>query len=392
MRALPVLKFVSDFRIGGTERQFVLAATALDPGRFDVHVGCFRKIGQFLTGVERRGLPVSEYPINSLHNAGSLRQRFRLARYLSQHRVRIVHAYGFYSNLFAVPAARFGRSRIVIASVRDSGDLWTSRQRFVHRVVSRLADHVVVNANAVAEILTREGYDPDKISVIRNGIDIARFDAARNDGRIHRELALPAATPLVTVVSRLSRSNGVEFKGVRHFLDAAARVSAGVDEARFVVVGDGISRADLERHAERIGLSRRVLFTGFRLDIPDILAASTVAVLPSLTEGLSNSLLESMAAGLPVVATRVGGSPEALGEGECGIIVPPGDDAFLASAIGRLLRDRALRARLGRAGRSRVERLFSVRKMIADTEALYERLLEQPVRQGSSLAMRRGAL
>ena len=389
MGAVPVLKFVSDFRIGGTERQFVLAATALDPARFDVHVGCFRKIGQFLAGIERRNLPVSEYPIDSLHNARSLRERFRLARYLSRHRVRLVHAYGFYSNLFAVPAARSSRSRIVIASVRDSGDLWTSRQRFVQRVVSRFADHVVVNANAVAEVLAREGYDSRKISVIRNGIDVTRFDAARNDGRIHRELGLPPSAPLVTVVSRLSSTGGFEFKGVRHFLDAAARVSAGVDEARFVVVGDGISRADLERHADRIGLSRRVLFTGFRLDIPDILAASTVAVLPSLTEGMSNSLLESMAAGLPVVATRVGGSPEAVGEDECGIIVPPGDDAHLASAIARLLRDRALRSRLGRAGRNRVGQLFSIRKMVGDTEALYEHLLARTLREAPSLAMGR---
>lgn len=391
MNAVPVLKFVSDFRIGGTERQFVLAATALDPARFDVHVGCFRKIGQFLGGIERRGLAVSEYPINSLYNARSLRERLRLARYLGRHEVRLVHAYGFYPNLFAVPAARPRRSRIVIASMRDSGDLWTSRQRFVQRVVSKLADHIVVNASAVGEVLTREGYDPSKITVIRNGIDVARFDAARNDGRVHRELGLPASMPLVTVVSRLSRSNGFEFKGVRHFLDAAARVSAGVDEARFVVVGDGISRADLERHADRIGLSRRVLFTGFRLDIPDILAASTVAVLPSLTEGMSNSLLEAMAAGLPVVATRVGGSPEAVGEDECGIIVPPGDDAFLASAIARLLRDRSLRARLGRAGRVRVERLFSIRKMVGDTQALYERLLDRRA-SAPAAAMSRRAL
>jgi glycosyltransferase involved in cell wall biosynthesis len=335
---------------------------------------------------------VSEYPINSLYNARSVRERLNLSRYVVRHGIRVVHAYGFYSNLFAVPAAWWGGTPVVIASVRDSGDLWTSRQRLAQRAVSLLADHVVVNAHAVGDVLAREGYDPAKITVIRNGIDTARFDAARDEGRIHRELGMAPGAPLVTVVSRLSRSKEFDFKGVRHFLDAAARVSAGFDDARFLVVGDGISRVELEQQAERLGLTRRVVFTGFRLDVPDVLAASTVAVLPSLTEGLSNSLLEAMAAGVPVVATRVGGNPEAVGDDEAGIIVPPGDDALLASAIGRLLRDRALRERLGRAGRSRVGRLFSIRRMVGDTEDLYQRLLEHPARAARALAIQRRAL
>jgi glycosyltransferase involved in cell wall biosynthesis len=376
MDPVRILKFASDFRIGGTERQFVVAATALDSRKFDVHVGCFRKFGPFLSGIERHGLAVSEYPIDSLYNLRSMRLRRRLATYLRRERIQVVHTYGFYANLFAVPAAWWGATPVVIASVRDSGDLWTEAQRLAQRAVSALAHHIVVNAEAVGDVLRREGYDPAKITVIRNGIDASRFTSARNDGHIHRELGLPPETPLVTVVSRLSRSKDFEFKGIHHFLDAAARVSAGFDDARFVIVGDGLARPEFERQAERLGLSRRVLFTGFRLDVPDVLAASTVAVLPSLSEGMSNSLLESMATGIPVVATRVGGNPEAIGDDECGILVPPRDDAFLASAIGRLLRDRELRLRLGRAGRERIAQMFSIRRMVGDTEALYRRLLE----------------
>jgi len=377
MNSLRLLKFVSDFRIGGTERQFVMAATALDSRRFDVQIGCFRKIGPFLAGIERHGLSVSEYPIDSLYNLGSLHHRRRLASHLARERLQIVHAYGFYANLFAVPAAWWAATPVVIASVRDSGDLWTPAQRLAQRAICVLAHHIVVNAHAVGDVLTREGYDAAKISVIRNGIDASRFDGAKNDGRIHQELGLPPGAPLVTVVSRLSRNKEFEFKGIRHFLDAAARVSAGFDDVRFLIVGDGVLREELERRAERLGLTRRVLFTGFRLDVPEILAASTIAVLPSLSEGMSNSLLESMAAGVPVVATRVGGNPEAVGDDEGGLLVPAGDDAFLATAIGRLLRDRELRASLGRGGRQRVERLFSIRRMVGDTEALYRRLLEE---------------
>jgi len=377
MNSLRLLKFVSDFRIGGTERQFVMAATALDSRRFDVQIGCFRKIGPFLAGIERHGLSVSEYPIDSLYNLGSLHHRRRLASHLARERLQIVHAYGFYANLFAVPAAWWAATPVVIASVRDSGDLWTPAQRLAQRAVSVLAHHIVVNAQAVADVLVREGYPPAKISVIRNGIDTSRFNGLRDDGRIRQELGLPPEAPLVTLVSRLSRNKDFEFKGITHFLDAAARVSAGFDDVRFLIVGDGVLREELERRAERLGLTRRVLFTGFRLDVPEILAASTIAVLPSLSEWMSNSLLESMAAGVPVVATRVGGNPEAVGDDEGGLLVPAGDDAFLATAIGRLLRDRELRASLGRGGRQRVERLFSIRRMVGDTEALYRRLLEE---------------
>jgi glycosyltransferase involved in cell wall biosynthesis len=142
-------------------------------------------------------------------------------------------------------------------------------------------------------------------------------------------------------------------------------------------VGDGPSRADLEAHAARVGIADRVTFAGFRLDIPDILATSTIAVLPSLSEGLSNSLLEAMAAGLPVVATRVGGNPEAVGEGEGGLLVPPGDDRALAEAIATLLVNVTLRERLGHAARRRVDRLFSVNRMLQETETLYRDLMER---------------
>jgi glycosyltransferase involved in cell wall biosynthesis len=373
---IPIMKFVSNFRIGGTERQFVLAAANLDRRRFRLHVGCFHRMGDFLDDVERAGLPVSEYAIRRLYDVHSLRERLRLARYIRQHGIQLVHAYGFYPNLFAVPAARLAGARAVIASIRDSGDLWTALQRRAQRAILRLADHVVVNAQAVADVLTREGYDRRKLSVIRNGIRAA-VPGTRPDGRLRTQLRIPESAPVVTVVSRLTQNDGYEFKGIHHFLDAVASLRDRFGGARFLIVGDGPSRADLEAHAARVGIADRVTFAGFRLDIPDILATSTIAVLPSLSEGLSNSLLEAMAAGLPVVATRVGGNPEAVGEGEGGLLVPPGDDRALAEAIATLLVNVTLRVRLGHAARRRVDRLFSVNRMLQETETLYRDLMER---------------
>jgi len=184
------------------------------------------------------------------------------------------------------------------------------------------------------------------------------------------------------MLSRLSR-----LKGVEDFLDAAATVAQRFGEAHFLVIGDNIDpdgsryRSELESRAARLGLQKRVIFTGFRLDVPRLLSAVSVSVLPSLSEGLSNTILESMAAGAPVVATRVGGSPEALEDGVDGLLVPPRDSAALSRAIGWVLEHPEAARDLGRRARARVAEEFSLARMIRETECLYARLLERPARR-----------
>jgi glycosyltransferase involved in cell wall biosynthesis len=144
----------------------------------------------------------------------------------------------------------------------------------------------------------------------------------------------------------------------------------------FLVVGDGGIKDELEEQARQLGLGRRIVFTGFRSDVPDLLSEAAISVLPSLSEGTSNTLLESMAAGIPVVATRVGGNPEVIEDGVSGLLVPPRDSAALAAAMGRLLEDEELAIRLGQAGIRRVAELFSIEGSIDQTEHLYQRLVE----------------
>jgi glycosyltransferase involved in cell wall biosynthesis len=144
----------------------------------------------------------------------------------------------------------------------------------------------------------------------------------------------------------------------------------------FLVVGDGDAKQELEDHARQLGLGRRIVFTGFRRDVPDLLSEAAVSVLPSLSEGTSNTLLESMAAGIPVVATRVGGNPEVVQDGISGLLVPPRDSAALAAAVALVLEDQSLASRLGLAGMRRVSELFSIEGSVHATENLYQRLLE----------------
>jgi glycosyltransferase involved in cell wall biosynthesis len=243
-------------------------------------------------------------------------------------------------------------------------------QRHVQKWVCSLADHVLVNAVAVRTVLEAQGYDPSRISVIHNGIDLTRFrQFTETEGRT----TVTAGAPLVAVFARLNR-----LKGIEYFLQAAATVARRFDTVRFLVVGDSISetyRAELEAFAKTLGLEHRVTFAGFRDDVPDLLSTVTVSVLPSLSEGLSNVVLEGMAAGVPVVATSVGGTPEMIDHGVTGLLVPPHDAASMADAITALLADPALARTIGRAGQQKVTQQFSLESTVAQTEHLYERLL-----------------
>jgi glycosyltransferase involved in cell wall biosynthesis len=366
-----VLSFVTVFDVGGTERQLVALARGLDRSRFDLRVACFKRSGAFLPEIEAQGIPVVNYPIRNLHGLRTMKEQLRFARDLRRDRTQILHTFNFYPNMFAIPAARLAGVPAIIATLRDMGDLWTPMQRRTQRWVCRMAHRVVANAEAVQEQALKEGYEEGKLCVIRNGLDLAKFSAAPHPARQRETLGLPPDVPVVAVFSRLNH----EVKGIHCFLAAAALVSTDHPEARFLVVGDGPLRADLEALGKRLGLGDRVRFAGFRSDIGETMGAVTISVVPSQSEGLSNVLLESMAASLPVVATRVGGTPEVIQHERSGLLVPPRDPAALAVAIGFLLSNPERAAALGRAGRRRVERRFQLGRMVGETERLYEEML-----------------
>jgi glycosyltransferase involved in cell wall biosynthesis len=370
-----LLKMLTSFQIGGTERQVANLALGIHASRFDLHLACLRNRGELLQELEQLRVPRPVFDIGRLYTPGTLWQAIRLVRYIHRHLIQIVHTYGFYPNVFAVPAARIAGASIVVASIRDRGDILTPMQRWIQKLVCRLADCVLVNAEAIREALIGQGYRPGNIVVIRNGVAASRPGTRENGAALRLELGVPASAPLVFVFSRLNTMKGLEY-----FIEAAALVAGKVSEARFLIVGDGGRRTELEAHARRLGLENRVIFTGFRTDVPELLSEAAVSVLPSLSEGLSNSLLESMAAGVPVIAANIGGNPEIIEHDVSGLLVPVRDSAALAAAMGRLLDDPLLAARFGEAGRQRVAEVFSMERSLGEVESLYERLVEAQVR------------
>ena len=372
-----ILNVVPTLMCGGTENQFMTLGRRLDPARFDLEFACLRRWGTtFIKEIDDRCIPLSEYPVASFRDIRTLGLQAKLARHISRRRIQIVHAYNFYGNVFAVPPARLV-APVVIASIRDCGPYQTTMQKRVQRYACQFADCVLVNADAVKDWLIAEGYNPAKIVVIRNGVDLSRFDGPPERERIRHELGLPADTPLVAVVSRLTR-----LKGLEQFLEAAAILGPRFPDARFLIAGetsphDGWYLTELQNMAARLGVADRVIFTGLRSDVAALLSSVDVAVMPSLNEALSNVLLESMAAGAPVVATRVGGTPEALVDGETGLLVSPGDSAALAASIATMLDNPEMASRMGHAARRRIADVFSVDRMVRSTQELYSDLLER---------------
>ena len=372
-----LLNVVATLMCGGTETQFMSLGRSLDPCRFDLEFACMRRRGCFVSELDERGIPLLEYDVATFRSVAALAHQARLARHIAERRIDIVHAYSFYGNVFAIPPARMAGAPVVIASIRDLAPYLTPAQKRLQRLVCRFADCVLVNAEAVKTWLISERYDPSNIVVIRNGVDIRPCAVAAASERLLNELGLSQRSPLVGVVSRLSR-----LKGLEAFLEAAAILASRFPAVRFLVVGetspdDRAYRTELIGLATKLGVIDRVVFAGLRTDARELLAGVTVSVMPSLNEGLSNVLLESMAAGLPVVATRVGGTPEAIEDGVNGLLVPPDDSSELANAIGYVLAHPPLAARLGRAARQSATARFSTEQMVRATGQLYESLLEQ---------------
>lgn len=377
-RRIRVLQFVNSFDIGGTERHVANLVECHDPERFEFHLACFIREGLFLAAAAGIADRLTQYPIRRLYGLRTLRQQARFARDLRRHRIDVVHTYGFYPNCFALPPAWLAGVPVRIASIRDIGAAWSPAQRRVERWACRLADVVMVNAVAVQERLVAEGHAADDIVVIPNGIDVERIERA--DGAdIRADLGLPEGVPLVGAISRLE-----PIKGLEYLVEAAPRVLARAPETRFLIVGDIVPqeeyRAYRQRLRERVAeldLEGRVLFTGFRDDVPEILDELAVSVLPSLTEGMPNAVLESMAAGVPVVASRVGGVPEIVDDGVTGLLVPAADPLALAEAILRVLDEPDLAGAMARRGRELVRERYSRQRMARDTENWYEGLLER---------------
>ncbi|HVG19537.1 MAG TPA: glycosyltransferase [Blastocatellia bacterium] len=369
-----VLHLINSFEIGGTERQAVALIGRLDPERYDVKVAALRNRGPFYQEIEARFPNVPEFPLTSFYNANAVRQLARLRALMTRERIDILHAHDFYAGLIGAAAGRLAGAR-VIACQRHL----KLSNRAVHewgtRLTHRMAHRILVNSEAIRDhILSRGGARAAKIIVIKNGISsIADSPEARDlRDRVRRELELGEDSKLVGMVARLQ-----PVKGHRFFLEAAARVVGKEPKAQFVLVGGGPLKGDIEDQAARLGIKGRVHLLGDRTDAARLVASFDLLVLASLHEGLPNAVMEAMAAGVPVVATAVGGTKELIADGETGYLVPPADADALSERIAFALANEADRIRVAEAARRFVNAEFGVERMVASVQRLYDELMRE---------------
>lgn len=361
---VPVFLMINTLETGGSERQFVTIANALDRKIFPVTLGCLNSFGPFLKEIGE----ITRFPAGgTLFGFQSWRSRLALLRFLRKKRIMVAQSFDFYSNLMLIPAARVAGVPVVLGSQRQLGDLLTSAQSHAQTAVFRLCDRVVCNSRAAAARLQKAGISERKLVIIPNGLPVESFAAAAP--------VLPAE-PQILRIGMISRMNHV-VKQHELFLRAAARLAPHFPQLRFVLAGDGPLRPGLEALVRRLELVDRVIFLGDRRDIPAVLASLQISVLPSSSESLSNVILESMAAGVPVVAADVGGNPELVQPGKTGFLFPPGDELQFAAVLETLVRQAELRKELGRCARNVALAQYSITKVRDRYQDLYEKLLAQ---------------
>jgi glycosyltransferase involved in cell wall biosynthesis len=369
---IPVLHLVNRFWIGGAERQFV-ERLRRHPQGFRAVVGCFEASGPLLDPVRALGHEPEVFPLRgSMMRANTAAQVARMAALIRAEGVKIVHGTDFTTNLLGLAAARLAGARAIVSRV-DLGHLragFGPWHRRLEKLNARAADLVVVNADAVRDMCVREeGVKPENCVVVRNGLDLARFDRL-SAAALQAALPIGEGSAMVAVIGNLW-----PVKGHRTLVEAVARLPGDLRQVQFVCAGDGPEREHLASRIAQLGLEGRVHLLGHRLDVPALLSRAQAACLCSTAEGLSNALMEAMAARLPVVATRVGGNPELVREGENGLLVPAGDPDALAAGLSRLLRAPEAARAMGVRGRERVEAELSLERMAEGHGALYRRAL-----------------
>ena len=338
--------------VGGQEKLLVEFARHADRDGFEL-------VFVSLTG---RGplaadLDAQRWPVVPLEEPPGLRPRLipRLARLFRQQKVDVVHTHDDRPLLYGAPAARLARVRRVLHTRHGRGFGLSRRQRLLVRLAARLTDAFVCVSDDCAALSREQGVSARRVLTVRSGIDVSRFSYAG-----------PRKGGPAVAVARLSPEKDVET-----LVRAAALAAAERPAFRLEVAGDGPCLLDLQKLVRTLGVGEHVRFLGEVRDVPSLLARASLFALSSVSEGISLTLLEAMARGLPVAATRVGGNPEVVADGASGLLVPPRDPPALARAILELWDGRDRARQMGLAGRRRVEQGFDIKAMVARYEALY---------------------
>ncbi len=363
-----VVLVIGQLHQGGAEGQLVQLALGLLGSPWVPVVACLSGVSEpHGPALTRAGVRVHLFPRRGSREPGRM---WALAGFLRSEKPALVHSFLVGANAYAYGACRLAGAGPLVVSSRTSMTMPRRILRHLHAWVFRRADAVIANSTAVRDFTASYyGVPAAAIRVIPNGVDAGAPPPPDELEAFRRRAGVGREGLLVGTLGRLSRE-----KNFALFVSMAAEIAGRHPGVRFAIVGDGPERRSLEESVRSLGMEDRIHFAGARSDVAALLGAMDLFVMTSDTEGLPNAVMEAMAASLPVVATRAGGTAEVVAEGTTGRLVPPGEIAPLVAAVEGLLLDGALRRGMGRAGRERIEREFSSRKMVEATRRLYDEL------------------
>ncbi len=357
--------------MGGAEISLLNLVKGLNKKLFTPHFACSKE-GPFID--ELRKIKITpdfvQFPSIRWPNPVQIYNTVRnLIDIIKKKHINLIHSNQPRSNLFGAIAAKIKNVPIVWH------ERCLERGRFdSDNIFSFLPDRIICNSSAVRNRFTKEKIDT-KIKTILNGVDLREFDPELNGRVIRKEFNIGEDELIIGTVSRIDPEKGYEY-----FLECARIILQDFKNIRFLVVGGAFNNPSLEKSLYEMsvekGIDKKTIFTGFRRDIPQILASMDVVVLPSGIDACSRVLFESMAMRKPLVATNAGGTPEVVQEGVTGLLVKPGDSSEMAKCIMKLLNNKNLAEQYGNAGRKRVEAMFTIERNIKETENVYLELLD----------------
>lgn len=359
-----VLHLIETSGPGGAEKVLIRLVENLDRSRYRSLV-CLLRDGWLKAQLQSRGI---ETIVNPQHRSLDFHWLFRLARLLRNRSIHVMHAHEFAMNVYGSILSRMTGIPIV-ATVHGKNYYWSKWRRcLAYQFVARQSVMVAVSEDLRQFVTQRLAIHPDNIRVVHNGVHLRQHAVSDRRNTIRKEMGINGSQPCIGTVGNL-----YAVKGQTYLLRACAAVAKEFPDFVLLVAGRGEQLESLEEEARSLGIERNVRFLGFREDVPALLDAIDVFVLPSVSEGLPVSILEAMARGKAVVASNIGGIPEVVKDGMTGYLVPPSDPEALTAKILLFLHHPQLAADMGESGRKRVQEAFSLDKMVQEYQSLYER-------------------
>lgn len=374
MKKIYIMHVVHGFGLGGMENGIVNLINGMDSNIFDFSICCLSKSGEAAKRIKRNDVEIFELHKKDGHDFFLWG---KLSRLFQKEKVQIVHTHNWGTLFDGVIGAKIARVPIIVHSEHG---LWyedilhiKKRKLLTQKLIFNFIDQITTVCKDLERTLIKlTGIKEEKVICIPNGVKLQRFDVEIDKGSKRREIGIQENDIVVGIIGSLD-----PIKDHKTFLYAGVEIIKEFPNAKFLIIGDGSLKEELLSLSEKIGLGKRVLFLGQRDDIPEILKIMDVFISSSLREGMSNTILEAMAVGLPVIATKVGGTPEIVVDGKTGFLVCPANPKELAEGIIKVLKNPQQAKNMGKAGQEKVRENFSLNKMIKSYENLYKGLIKE---------------